>query len=274
MIGVLFGAVVAASLAAQGGGASGSPSAAPSCREGTFRIEFGGSPENWAELKGCRSPDGVVTWWPDEQRYSLRPYDGVVYKDAADRWLRVEINGRAVSLWGWRSVDGRPHWRVGDQKTAVADDGGAGVVTKPKPSAATGEAVALIPTGPVNSPPGTGAVVEPLPTPTDRSAIISTLPRGGVVAEKLQGPSVQASDPAEKAKVQTLMETKAGGSGPGAADCDPPEKIPIPPLSRGVGLDWWLVAKVGAAAFALFVGLAFVVASAIVVSRQWRQPSP
>lgn len=256
MVGVLIGAVVAASLAAQGGGGTppDAPSPAPSCRKGTFRVEFNGNPENWAELKGCADSSGVVTWWPDEQRYSIRPYEGVVYKGTpADRWIGCDVNDRPVSMWGWKSADGRLHWRIADQKTAVLGRDGAGAAAPP-----------------------TGALA-----PSGDPAIIASLPKGGVVASKLQGPAVIASDPAEKAKVQTLMETKGGGgsstsgSTPPSADCEPkPEKIPIPPLSRGVGLDWRLAAKVAAAASAVFAGFVFLVAAVIVVARNRKQVSP
>lgn len=93
---------------------------------------------------------------------------------------------------------------------------------------------------------------------------LSDLPPGladssGVVASKLKGGQILATDAREKAKVQTLME-----QGP---NCPSPERIPTPPLNRGFEVDRRVVLIVAVAAAGVVAGLALVAASCVVFIR-------
>lgn len=122
MIGAIGGVVLALSIAAQ----SRPDAPTPNCDRKPYTVEFGGNPANAATIYGCVGPDGVLTWWPDDQRFSVKPTDDNRFR--ANLWLPVKINDRFVNLWGWRDRVGVGGWRLADQRSKLAtpDSGSPG----------------------------------------------------------------------------------------------------------------------------------------------------
>lgn len=111
MIGLICGALLAWQPAP--------PAPAPDGREGEYRLEWNGNPDNWSVVKGVREADGTVEWWPDRQSFRPPPDpDG----PRGGQWVVVEVNGRPVTMRGRKGVDGRPRWRIEDQRTKVLLD--------------------------------------------------------------------------------------------------------------------------------------------------------
>lgn len=221
MLGVAAGAVLAAALATQG-----PPDApAPDCVKETRRVEFGGNPANAAPIVGCLGADGALTWWPEDQRFSIRPSDDATHR--ADRWIPVKVNDRFVNLWGWADRLGAKGWRVSDQRTKVA--------AKRTP--------------------------DPVPTPAPDEPESGAL--FGVVASELRAGQVLASDPSERSKVEAIMESGAV-DGPNCPQPSQPARVPTPPLPSALRFDWILIAAVAAATLAVAAVAALAVVAALV----------
>lgn len=166
------------------------PSPAPVAKDREYHIEFNGNADNWTAISGIMGGDAVVTWWPEEQAYSIPP---TIYRDGvgvgppptANRWVTVKVNGRNVNMWGFMGKDGRPAWRIEDQRTHVT------------PASASDQSASDQSTAPVISLP---SGFRP-PREAKTGALLM-----GVDARKLEaGPGgVTSSDPATQAAVEDV----------------------------------------------------------------------
>lgn len=185
----MFGLLCGALLAYQSSAPHAAPPGPDESACGDYRIEWNDNPANWSPIAGCVDEAGAVTWWPDRQTFSPPPHrrdDG----PEGDRWVVAKVNGRAVTMWGWKA-GGRSGWRLEDQRTHVLPGGPTGDLRPTEPASKPIKSGVVLPSG-----------FEPKQDPRTGALLM------GVDAKGLakDGEQVRASDPQTKAEGEDVRK--------------------------------------------------------------------